>query len=297
LSHIGYQLDDNSEPDAVNVITTSLDAGLLFERNIAGDMIQTLEPRLYYLNTPFKDQSLAPNFDSNIPTLNFSQLFRQNRFIGGDRVSDANQLTTALSTRIIDTASGDEYLQASIGQVLYFEDRKVSLSGTVETDDRSDLVAELGSRWRDWNFRASWQWDEDTSSSERQNFRLRYQSDHNKLFNLAYRRQDNVIATSAIEQSDVSFVTPLTDSVSLYARWNYSFIEHNDIDVIGGIGYDSCCWSLRVIAQRNRISDTTDEFDNSIQFQLVPKGLGSVSGNRLTSTLSNAIPGYYDQDI
>ena len=296
INHISYRLEDTASPDALNVVSTSLDTGLFFERPLQNGNIQTLEPRLFYLNTPFEDQSLSPNFDSSVPTFSFAQLFRTNRFNGGDRVGDAEQLTAALSSRIISPQTGEESFRISMGQVIYLEDRRVSLGTGTETEQQSDLIAELATRWRDWRFRAGWQWDSTASNSERQNFQLRYQSDDGKLFNLGYRLQDSNIASEVVEQSDVSLVTPLSSSITLFARWNYSFVENEDIDIIGGIGYESCCYALQLIARRNRIDSTLDEFDNAILFQLVFKGLGSVTGNTLTETLTNAIPGYEEQD-
>ena len=87
---------------------------------------QTLEPRIFYLYSEFKDQSEIPVFDSSELNFSFSQLFREDRFSGGDRTSNADQVTLAITTRVLN-ANGEERFRASLGQLLYFEDRLVSL--------------------------------------------------------------------------------------------------------------------------------------------------------------------------
>ena len=277
-------LDDRILP------VSSLDSGLLFERKLDNGLLQTLEPRLFYLNAPFREQSALPVFDSSTPTFNFAQLFRNNRFNGIDRIGDANQLTVALSSRLLDPDTGDEYFRASLGQIRYFEDRRVSLGSNIDTSARSALVAELAVNWHRWQSRASVQWNPATDQAERQNFMLHYQSDNRHIFNLAYRQQQSGNTVTDIEQTDVSFVTPLSARTTAFARWKYSLAEQQDIDLILGMGYENCCWSVQVLAQRQRL--TGGEYDNTLMLQLVLKGLGSVAGNRLSKTLSSAITGY-----
>ena len=79
--------------------TFSIDSSLIFERETSlldKAFIQTLEPRLYYVNIPYKDQSNIPLFDSAQADFNFAQIFSENRFSGYDRINDANQLTAAV---------------------------------------------------------------------------------------------------------------------------------------------------------------------------------------------------------
>ena len=296
LNHTQYNVEDGNgnalNLDSRNLAVNSLDSGLIFERTLGNGLLQTLEPRLFYLYAPYRDQSALPIFDSNTPTFSFAQLFRNNRFNGVDRIGDANQLTAALSTRFTDPGNGNEYFRASIGQIFYFDDRRVSLDNSVASDASSDLIAELSGNWRNWQTRASAQWDTDAASSERQNFTLHYQSDNRHIFNLSWRQQRDDNSGSDIEQTDVSFVAPLSARTIAFARWNYSLAEKQDIDLIAGLGYENCCWSLQILTQRQRLPNTSNQYDNSLMFQLVLKGLGSVSGNRLSNTLKNAIPGY-----
>lgn len=300
LSHTQYDVESGtgSQIDIKdrNLVISSLDSGLFFERGLDNGLTQTLEPRVYYLHTPYKDQSNLPLFDTNQPTFNIRQLFSDNRFNGSDRIGDANQVTLAISSRIIDPATGDEYMRASIGQITYFEDRLVSLDNIPETTNQSDLIGELGGSIQNWDMRTSLQWDTETSQSARENFMLHYKSDSKHIFNLGYRMDRTKIAEE-IKQTDLSFVVPITNTISTFARWNYSLIDNSDIDVIGGLSYESCCWSIQILGQRHlQSTNTVTEYDNAVMVQFVLKGLGSVSGDSVNKTLKQSILGY-DEDI
>lgn len=282
-----------------NLPISSIDSGLFFERYLDNGYQQTLEPRLYYLNVPFEDQSNIPLFDTSLPTFSVSQLFRDNRFIGGDRIGDTNQLTFALTSRILSTNTGNELIRASIGQIYYFEDRKVSLDGSVDTAKKSDVIAELASNWGRWKSDINLQWDSTNSELSKENYFLHYMSDARHLFNIGYRKQ---LKNSSIdiEQTDTSFVYAINREYSGVARWNYSLKDDKSIDAIAGIAYDSCCWSIQLLAQR-RLKNTTastivndDAYDNSILVQFVFKGLGSLSGSKARTTLEQSIYGYAD---
>lgn len=301
LSHTQYDVEDGSGTklnlNSRSLTTSAIDAGLFFERSLSTGLIQTLEPRLYYLNTPFKDQSALPIFDTSLPTFSTTQLFRDNRFNGGDRIGDANQLTMAISSRIINPTTGNEYLRASLGQITYFDDRRVTLSGIPQKTSRSDIIAELGGNLYNWDASTSVQWDSEASRSIRENFLLHYKSDSSHIFNLGYR-MDRSVSTNEIKQADISFVTPISKKMTTFARWNYSLKDNSDIDVIGGFSYDSCCWSVQLLAQRHlQSSDTaTREYDTAVMIQLVLKGLGSVSGDRVSKTLGSSILGYGERN-
>ena len=295
FSHTQYEIEDSTgttqDIDDRNLSMTSLDAGLFFERELDDGLIQTLEPRIYYLNVPYRDQSLLPNFDTQLSIFSSSLLFRDNRFNGGDRIGDADQLTFALSTRLIGSENGDEFLRASIGRISYFEDRQVSLTGTVDSNNKSDLIAELSANIHNWSLSASTQWNTDTDQSERGNFLLHYQSDPEHIFNLGLRSDRSI--NNEIRQTDLSFIAPINNDFSVFGRWNYSLEHDHDIEAIAGISYDSCCWSVQFMSQRRlKYNTTTEEYDNAFMIQLVLKGLGSVSGNKVSNTLEHAILGY-----
>ncbi len=301
FSHTQYNVSDGSgasidTPDR-NLPITSIDSGLFFERQTSSNFIQTLEPRLFYLNIPFEDQSALPLFDTSVPDLTLSQMFRKNRFNGGDRIGDANQLTAALQSRIINPANGKEYMRASIGQIYYFEDRRVTLSGIPETTNSSDIIAEISGSLGKWNAQAGTRWDTDQKQSTRDNASIHYKAGGDKIFNLGYsRRRQTPTNTEALEQTDFSFVAPISNKFTLLGRWNYSLEQSRDLETIAGLSYDSCCWSMIVALQRHLVnsSSISEDYDTAILFQLVFKGLGSVSGDSAVNTLKQSILGFSD---
>ena len=303
LRHTRYNLDDvattiDDNPDRT-VPIFSIDSGLFFERDISWggrNMLQTLEPRLYYLNVARRNQDdLIVNedaqdvvFDSGLVDFSFDQLFRENRFSGADRVGDANQLTAALTTRIIDRNSGLERLSASVGQIYYFEDREVNLPGVADrTENSSDVVAEINARLtRDWSLRAGAQWDVHDDVTEKSVFSTRYQPDADRVFNLAYRRRRDLL-----EQVDTSVSWPLSNQWNIVGRWNYALDRSRTIDAFAGLEYESCCWIGRVVApQYINALDQEDE-DFAILFQLELKGLTSF-GDQVNKIIGKGILGY-----
>ena len=295
FSHTQYDVEDGNgieqDIEERNLSMSSLDAGMFFERELDSGLIHTLEPRIYYLNVPYREQSLLPNFDTQSSIFSTALLFRDNRFNGGDRIGDANQLTLALSSRIISSETGDEFLRASIGQISYFEDRRVSLTGIAEYDNKSDFVAELAANLNNWSMSASSQWNTDKNQSQRGNFLLHYQSDSQHIFNLGLRSDHSI--DPEIRQTDVSFIAPINNEFSAFGRWNYSLEHDRDIEAIAGISYDSCCWSVQLMAQRSlKYINNIEEYDNAFMVQLVLKGLGSVSGNKVSNALEHHILGY-----
>ncbi|PCI09136.1 MAG: hypothetical protein COB77_00645 [Gammaproteobacteria bacterium] len=300
FSHAQYDVGNNISSQTVNkrnLPMSSIDAGLFFERTLDNGYQQTLEPRLFYLNVPFEEQNDTPVFDTSIPDFSVAQLFRDNRFIGGDRIGDANQLTLALTSRVLNTATGNELIRASIGQIYFFEDRRVSLDGNIDTAKQSDIIAELDTRWGRWQTNIDLQWDTSNSTLSKENYFLHYKSDKHHLFNIGYRKRliDNNID---IEQMDTSFVYAINREYSSFFRWNYSIHDHQNIDIIAGIAYNSCCWSLQLLAQRRLLNTNSatdnDAFDNSILIQFRLKGLGSLSGSKARKTLERSIYGYSD---
>jgi LPS-assembly protein len=301
FSHTQYDVDTQSgaiQPvEYRNIPIGSIDTGLFFERPLSNDLQQTLEPRLFYLNVPYEEQDNIPLFDTSIPDFSVAQLFRDNRFVGGDRIGDTNQLTFALTSRIINPNTGSELLRASVGQIYYFEDRKVSLTGnTVETEKQSDVIAELDINWGRWQSNIDLQLDSTRGELSQQNYFLHFKSDDRHLFNLGYRKRlvkdSNIID---IEQTDTSFVYAFNRNYSGLVRWNYSLKDGEDIDTIAGITYDSCCWSIQLLAQRRiQNSTTSNAYDNAILVQFVFKGLGSLSGSAARNTLEQSIYGYTD---
>jgi LPS-assembly protein len=276
----------------VSVPLFSFDGGLFFERDREGGALQTLEPRLFYLYAPYQAQAEIPVFDSGAYDFGLAQLFRENRFSGTDRIADANQLTLALSTRLLD-AGGRETLSAGIGQIVYFDDRRVQLSGdAVTTDTRSPIVTELKARLdRNWSTAVSAEFDSKTDQTTQSQIRVSYRETGNRLFNLTHRYSREDVVADPEEQVDLSAAWPLNSSWLGYARWNYSLDEENTLNSLIGLEYDSCCWSLRLL-NRRYLTDNGDT-NRSVYLQLVLKSLGDF-GRDAGTQLQRDILGYSD---
>ncbi len=267
----------------------SLDTGLAFERAAGerGQFLHTLEPRLRYTWIPFRDQDDLPVFDTALPDLNLVQLFRTNRYVGADRLGDANELAAGLTSRLVRAESGQQYLTATIGQRFYFESPRVLLPGEVaENREASNMVGEIElTAWRDWSARMAMEWDYEASNTLRGEASVQYRPGPDKVVNLGYRYREGLL-----EQWDAAFAWRISPSWQLFARQVYSTREDKSIDRFAGFEYGGCCWSIRLLA-RNYVSNRTGESDNSILLQVELKGLSSV-GTRSDTFLESGIRGY-----
>lgn len=289
----GYSLED--EPAGTDATpsrtlpSASLDAGLIFEgpQGSRGQRRVTLEPRALYTYTPYRNQDELPVFDTGIPDLNLVQLFRTNRYVGADRVSDANQLAVGVTSRLFDAASGRQLIAATIGQAIYFESPRVRLPDESPTDrDTSDLIAQLTlTAWQNWNVDFGLQWNPDDSERERMQVQLQYRPTSEAVVNLGYRYQRD-----RIDQADASIAWPIADRWSLYGRYVYSLQDDQTLDEFAGFEYRACCWKVRTLARRF-VSSRTGERDTGIFLQLELTGLASV-GSQALSFLQGAIRGY-----
>lgn len=268
----------------------SLDSGLFFERQtrlFSRDWLQTLEPRLYYLRAPFRDQSDLPVFDARELTFSFAQLFRDNSFSGADRQINANQATMAVTTRFLDPDSGREYFSLGLGQARLLESPRVGLPGTPIGDrDETPLVAEFDLRIDDrWTLGTTQHWDTDRGRSDLAVVRGQYQFRNAGVANVSYRfRRDE------LEQTDVSLVYPLNDQWRLIGRWNYSIRDDATVEALGGFEWDSCCLGVRLFV-RNFVTNREGDKSNQIYLELELKGLAS-AGRDTRSLLERAILGY-----
>jgi len=291
LAFTDYQLDDNPGDDSIyrGLPTLSIDTGLIFER-LAGSRnqwLQTLEPRLYFLHTPFEDQDDIPDFDTSLSSSTYNNLFKNNRFTGADRIGDANQVTFGLASRIFDNDSGDELMNARIGQAFYFKDRRVSLDGSRDEETKSDAIAELdiwpNSRTK---IAARTVYDQDQSELSDKELSMSY-SDNGLAANLGY-----YFSEDELEQSLISMVYPVNERWTLIAKYHRSLQFDRPVEKLLGINYESCCWGLKILARQT--GDEDEDFaepDNSIYFEITLKGLSQV-GQDIDQQLSNAIPGY-----
>ncbi len=267
--------------------TFSLDSGLVFERQsklLGPAMTQTMEPRLFYVRTPYKNQSLFPNFDSAEADLSFAQLFSENRFIGNDRISDANQLTAAVTSRFIET-SGAERLRMALGQRFYFSAPKVALN-PIGNPSRSDLLASVtGQITPTIGVDGNIQYSESDAKMVRANYGARYQPAPRKVLNLQYRRD----VPNKLEQAEFSTQWPFAQRWYGVARVNYSLTDKKIAEGLAGFEYKADCWVFRVVGQRTPTA--TNQTASSLFFQLELNGLTRLGSNP-SDALRSGIPGY-----
>ena len=280
----------------------SLDAGLFFERPTTwGDraFLQTLEPRLYYLNVPYRDQSRLPNFTTAESDFNFQQLFTENRFVGGDRIGDANQLTMALSSRLIESATGLERFKAALGQVYYFRPPRVTLGDALGDLKSSDLLIAASSQMSpSVALDAGWQYTPNLGRSEKITFGAHYTPQPGSIVNAAYRYvRGSPGATDpslqGIQQVDLSTQWPVTRNINALARWNWSTKDRKLVEGLAGFEYNAGCWQVRAVA--HRFITATQQYSTSFQIQLELSGLSRIGINPL-ETIRQNIAGYRRSD-
>ncbi|SIT71070.1 LPS-assembly protein [Ectothiorhodosinus mongolicus] len=268
--------------------TVSLDGGLFFDRFFGEQRLQTLEPRLFYTYTPFRDQDDIPRFDTSRFGFSFDQMFNEQRFSGADRVGDTNQITTALTTRVINLDSGIEEFRASLGQIHFLSDRRVGLgSNQIETESASSYIGEAAWRpWRSVSVRTTAQWDKNWEQIEQGTTQLQYRPDQQRVLNLAHRyRRDNQ------EQVDFSAAWPLGSRWTAVGRWSYSLRDQEDLEAFAGLEYRSCCWAVRLLGRRILTANTEEPYNEGVFLQLIFSGMGSL-GDPLGELISEGVLGY-----
>jgi len=305
------------EDPEIGVGVYDFDAGLIFERTMASGFTQTIEPRAYYLFSEYQDQSLLPLFDTSELNFSFSQLFREDRFSGGDRIGDADQVSFAITSRILDP-KGKERSRVSIGQIQYFEDRQVNLSNPIQgwipryspLNQKSALAGEVAlSVGQNWQLNTDVQWNETTQELDEGSFQLRYQRDSDHLFNVAYRYRNLLDSPNfflpatidpRIEQTDVSAVWPINQTWKILARWNYDHSNARNLETFAGVEYSNCCATIRLIAREwvdeDELFVPNIEPNQGIFVQFTLNGLGNITGGGLSNLLSDGIRGFRETD-
>lgn len=279
--------DTDTTRDATRHLTsTSLDGGLVFERPTAlgGARVQTLEPRLFFLYTPYRKQDDLPVFDSSLVPVGFDQMYRSNRFVGVDRIGDAKQVSATLTTRWLD-AYGRELASAALGRIYYYDDRRTGLPGSVtETASESAWLAELKNQWTTaLSSRLYMAWDADVNEWSSARFDSSYKKDRKRVLNLGFNYEKDLL-----RQADVAFHWPIAPQWNLVARRYYSLRHDVNLETLAGLEFNSCCWAARIVRRSHRVDAASGSENASIWFQLELKGLTSV-GRPVDSLLERDI--------
>ncbi len=306
LNYTNYSLSGPTDvtgnnPDRLIPIV-SLDSGVIFDRTttIGGNSyIQTLEPRAFYVYVPYKNQHFLPNFDSAESDFSFAQMLTENRFSGYDRINDANQITLALTSRLLEPATGIERLRAAVGQQFRFSDRRVILDSSQVTSRRADFIAALSGRiTREISTDVNIQLDQKSLRTEKIRAGISYQPEPGKVINVGYRytrdvRERTDVPTNqlntAFKQIDTSIQWPFFSNWHTVARVNYSFRDDRLLAGLAGFEYISCCYKFRVVVQK--LTTATQRTTTGVFVQLELNGLLEIGSNPLR-VLQQSIPGY-----
>jgi LPS-assembly protein len=274
----------------------SVDGGMTFERDTSlfdRKFIQTLEPRAFYVYIPYRNQNNVPAFDTALDDFNFSQLFSENRYVGNDRIGDANQLTLALTTRLLDPGTGVERLRAAVGQRFYFATQQVTLPGEVpQSASSSDLLFGFEGRITDqWSLNGLLDQNLGTGTTERLNAGVRWVPGPGKALSAVWRytAQNADPAGTTIKQFDLAAQWPIDPRWTALGRWNYSLVAHKTLEAVAGLEYNADCWTLRLVY--HRLATTTQQTTNSVYLQLELSGIARI-GTSPIDLLYRSIPGY-----
>ena len=307
------QVVDSSLTRALPIV--SLDSGLFFERDLdigKSGYTHSFEPRLFYVYIPYQNQDKFPLYDTINYDFRYQQLFRENRFTGGDRLGDTNQVTLAMTSRLSDLGSGRDRLRGTIGQIFYFQGRRVTLPisnvGTEYYPDQattfSNLIADVSAALSDrWWLDVGGQYNPYDDQFERRQVSLRYDAHNNDLFNLTYLYLNQPSNQSfQIDLIDSSMRLPIPfmgEGWHAIGRWQYSLLDQITLEAFGGIERETCCWRLAVVGRHyiNNVSGTagtsnfTSSANNGVFVQFEFKGLTRL-GDQLEKLLTRSIRGY-----
>jgi LPS-assembly protein len=312
-----YYALQNQLPYSINreIPIFDIDSGLVLDRDWhlgQHQVTQTLEPRVYYLYVPIVNQTDIPEFDTTLPAPTVAQLFRPNRFVGIDRIGDANQVSVGFTSRLLDDYTNEEKAHISVAEAFYLHQQHVFDNNDVVTDlqnhdHNSPLVSELGYNLTpQWGVTSDAAWDPNRNQVTNGDFNLNYTPHPHTIFNVGYNflhggdiinLKDLSSSQNNLNRFNFSAAIPLNDSWSAVGNWNYNISHHYPVSYFYGLEYQSCCWAIRAVASRilttpNPLGGAKFETDYYVQLQL--KGLGNLGNSDPSQLLASAIPGYQD---
>lgn len=296
-----YVLNDEAAtvPREINRVVpiASVDGGLFFDRKLDwGHHVyrQTLEPRLYYLYIPKRDQSQIPLFDTSLPALTYQRLFLTNRFSGVDRIGDANQLSLGVSSGVYDADTGMQRWQLSLGERYAFTKHSVCIDAACSRDvNVLDHLSPLAMSLRyygddKWHVQSDYTWDPNKRQNNEAGVNIVYQPKPRERFNLDYylgRNQDVGlgIQSSAVDKDlhrlGLGVLWEFSPQWHAAASWHYNVSQRYATDYNEGLEYESCCWTARfMVKQAYDGLNATDhkEYNRRFYLQIEFKGLGGL---------------------
>lgn len=296
VKHLSYQLDDafnNAKSHSIILPEFIISSGLFLDRtwqfkDLSG--IQTLEPQLIYYYAADVNQSKLPIFDSTLPTFNYQQLFRDNRFAGFDRIGDNEHVSIILTSRFLKNDTGKELFTANIGQSIYTGNFN-EFDGTNDKSRSLWAFKAIAEPNENWSVYSEVTWEDFRDNWQESNISMSYRKPNKYLANLGFYYTPD--SDQASKQFDFSGVYNINPIVGLFAHWRRDFSEHRTMNHLFGLSYNSCCWSVRLAAGQDIEQDENNSYirDNKVLLEFELKGVGSV-GNDLQNNLSKLIKGY-----
>jgi LPS-assembly protein len=290
-----YDLHEAPTTDSTptrNLPILTLDSAMQLERSAGADdaRLVTLEPRIKYVYIPYRDQSTLPVFDTDLPDPNLVSLFGDNRYVGLDRIGDANEVAMGVTTRMLQASTGQQFLSATIGQAINLTQPRVTVPGEApDTSKRSDLIADIDlTAYRHWNLHYDLAWNPAASQTEQSLLTLQYLRSGTQVINLGYR-----FTRGTVDQVDASSAWPIGQHWDLYGRSVYSFLDSQFVESFAGFQYHESCWGVRFVV-RDAVTNRSGSRGTSWYLQLELRGLSSV-GSGADSFLHASIQGYSPQ--
>jgi len=319
IPKVSYQISDYEQTNQLTEETTkisrdlpisSLDMGLYFDRDLKlfeKEYTHSLIPRLFYVYIPYRNQQGINVFDTNLSGNGFQELWRENRFSGIDRVGDTNHISFAVTNSLTNNVTGEKLFDFKLGRKYYLEDSFVGLRReALQNNDDSPWLAEVNFKLNDsFNFSSFIEWDQRLDQTNEARSSIQFEPWANHIVNLSHRYRN--ITTRETEESDFSFAWPVSERWRLVGRWYHDLDFGQTIDSFLGVEYESCCWAVRLLAQRylnttlaasgEPIELDDERYSQSISLQFIFKGVGSAGQSGLGEFLESNIDGYQDPFI
>jgi LPS-assembly protein len=297
---------------SVSVPTFSIDTGVAFEKSTRlfdRGWTQTLEPRIFYVYTPYRDQNYLPNYDSGGNSFNFASIFTENAFGGYDRISDSKLLTLGATSRFIDPETGAEGARFGLAQRLRMKEQRVTMpDDPTGKTGISDLLAGASvAMTKSWAIDTTVQYNQKTDNFMRRVISGRYNPGSYRVVSAAYRTENSEAGLPVSRQVDVGWQWPLHDLWGgadtqdgegrglgegrwySVARMNYNPLDKKMVESVIGFEYDAGCWLSRVVAERLQVTDGIAR--QRLLFQLEFVGFSRIGTNAMGSLKTN-VPRY-----
>ena len=291
--------------------TFSLDSGMAFEREAAElkgffgrDMLLTMEPRAFYVYTPYQSQAQTPIFDSAAAGFGVSQIFAENTFIGNDRIADRNAATLGMTSRMIEANTGAERANVTLAQQQQFTGQKVGLNGNIVNPTTYSDTLGSGSVRLLGNFSADMfgQYNTQLNRFVQTTVGGSWRPTPGRSLNFGWRNvwtppvqasvQNNqafVPSATTTDQYNISGQWPLTRELSVLGRYGYDALTTKTLNTLVGVEWTRDCWTLRSVY--SQMLNTSQITTTQILFQIEFRGFAS-AGSSPVDIMRLNVPGY-----